>query len=127
MAELQPLAGLTGLVELTAENTNVKDATVLQGLTNLHDVRVSNSAGAPIKGMEFFRNRAPVREKTAPRARPFLTRTIHEYLLRRPVLSSGEDFLVRPPRRTARTPSAASRARSPGGLRPRTPRDGIHE
>lgn len=72
MAELQPLAGLTGLVELTAENTNVKDATVLQGLTNLHDVRVSNSAGAPIKGMEFFRNRAPVREKTAPRARPSL-------------------------------------------------------
>ncbi len=59
--------------------------------------------------------------------RRVLARTIHEYLLRRPILSSGEDFLVRPPRRTASTPPAASGARSPGGLRPRTPRDGIHE
>ena len=32
-----------------------------------------------------------------------LTWTIHEYLLRRPILSSGEAFFVRPPRRTVRT------------------------
>ena len=56
-----------------------------------------------------------------------LARTIHEYLLRRPILSPGVAFLVRPPRRTASTPASASLARSPGGLRSRTPRDGIHE
>jgi hypothetical protein len=54
-------------------------------------------------------------------------RTIHEYLLRRPILSPGEAFLVRPPRRTASTPASASRASSLGGLPSRTPRDGIHE
>jgi len=53
--------------------------------------------------------------------------TIHEYLLRRPTLSPCEAFLVRPPRRTASTPASALLARSPGGLRSRTPRDGIHE
>ena len=69
---------------------------------------------------------------------PHLARTIHEYLLRRPIrrpeplggvpiLSSGGAFLVRPPRRTASTPTLALLARSPGGLRSRTPRDGIHE
>ena len=57
----------------------------------------------------------------------FLARTIHEYLLRRPILSPGGAFLVRPPRRTAGTPASALLARSPGGLRFRTPRDGIHE
>ena len=57
----------------------------------------------------------------------FLARTIHEYLLRRPILSPGGAFLVRPPRRTADTPASALLARSPGGLRSRTPRDGIHE
>ena len=56
-----------------------------------------------------------------------LTRTIHEYLLRRPILSSGGAVLVRLPRRTASTPVSASLARSPGGLRSRTPRDGIHK
>ena len=53
--------------------------------------------------------------------------TIHEYLLRRPILSPGGAVLVRPPRRTARTPPWAFLARSPSGLRSRTPRDGIHE
>src|SRR2546428_3911740 len=56
-----------------------------------------------------------------------LARTIHEYLLRRPILSPGGAFLVRPPRRTVSTPTSALLARSPGGLRSRTPRDGIHE
>ena len=56
-----------------------------------------------------------------------LTRTIHEYLFRRPILSPGGAFLVRPPRRTASTPASALLAKSPGGLRSRTPRDGIHE
>lgn len=45
-----------------------------------------------------------------------LTRTIHEYLLRRPIFSPGGAFLVRSPRRTASTPPSASLARSPGGL-----------
>ena len=65
-----------------------------------------------------------------------LARSIHEYLLRRPtrrpeplggvpILSPGGAFLVRPPRRTANTPMSALLARSPGGLRSRTPRDGI--
>jgi hypothetical protein len=58
---------------------------------------------------------------------PRLARTIHEYLLRHPILSPGGAFLVRPPRRTASTPTSALRARSPGGLQSRTPRDGIHE
>jgi len=58
---------------------------------------------------------------------PLLDWTIHEYLLHRPTLSSGEAFLVRPPRRTASTPAPASRARSPDGLRSRTPRDDIPE
>jgi len=58
---------------------------------------------------------------------PFLARTIHQCLLRRPILSLGEPVLVRPPRRTAGTPAAAFRARSLGGLPSRTPRDGIHE
>ena len=35
-----------------------------------------------------------------------LAQTIHGYLLRRPILSSGGTFLVRPPRRTASTPPA---------------------
>jgi hypothetical protein len=61
------------------------------------------------------------------RLRDALTRTIHEYLLRRPIFSPGGAFLVRPPRRTASTPPSASLARSPGVLRSRTPRDGIHE
>ena len=56
-----------------------------------------------------------------------LTRTIHECPLRRPILSPGGAFLVRPPRRTASTPASALRARNPGGLQSRTPRDGIHE
>jgi len=56
-----------------------------------------------------------------------LPRTIHEYLLRRPILSLGEAFLVRPPRRTERSPTSALLARSPGVLRSRTPRDDIHE
>ncbi len=56
-----------------------------------------------------------------------LARTIHEYLLRRPILSPSGAVLVRPPRRTACTPALASRARSPADLRSRTPRDGIHE
>jgi hypothetical protein len=56
-----------------------------------------------------------------------LARTIHEYLLRRPILLPGGAFLVRPPRRTASTPTSASLPRRPGGLRSRTPRDGIHE
>jgi hypothetical protein len=56
-----------------------------------------------------------------------LTRTIHEYLLLRPIFSPGGAFLLRPPRRTASTPPSASLARNPGGLRSRTPRDGIHE
>jgi hypothetical protein len=52
---------------------------------------------------------------------------IHQYLLRRPILSPGGAFLVRPPRRTARTPMSALLARSPSGLRSRTPLDGLHE
>jgi hypothetical protein len=56
-----------------------------------------------------------------------LARTIHKYLLRRPILLPGGAFLVRPPQRTASTPTSASLARSPGGRRSRTPRDGIHE
>src|SRR5712664_2745475 len=56
-----------------------------------------------------------------------LAPTIHEYLLCRPILSPGGAFLVRPPRRTASTPTSALLAKSPGGLRSRTPRDGIHE
>jgi len=49
-----------------------------------------------------------------------LTRTFHQYLLRRPILSPDEAFLVRPPRRTASTPPLASLARSPRGLQSRT-------
>ena len=45
-----------------------------------------------------------------------LARTIYEYLLRRPILSPGGAFLVRPPRRTTSTPRSALLARSPGGL-----------
>ena len=60
-------------------------------------------------------------------SRHALARTIHEYLLRRPILSPGGAFLVLPARRTARTPTSALIARSPGGRRSRTPRDGIHE
>ena len=56
-----------------------------------------------------------------------LVRTYHEYLLRRPILSPDGAVLVRPSRRTARTPPSALLARSPNGLRSRTPRDGIHE
>jgi len=54
-------------------------------------------------------------------------RTIHEYLLHRPILSPAGVFLVWPPRRTARTPPSALLARGSGGLRSRTPRDGTHE
>jgi len=36
-----------------------------------------------------------------------LARTIHEYLLRRPILSPGGAFLVRSSRRTASTPPSA--------------------
>ena len=57
----------------------------------------------------------------------FPARTIHEYLLRRPILSPGEAVLVQPSRRTASTPASASRASSLGGLPSRTPRDGSHE
>src|SRR6266850_1068791 len=53
--------------------------------------------------------------------------TIHEYLLRRPILSPGGAVLVRPPGRTASTSPSTLLASSPGGLRSRTPRDGIHE
>jgi hypothetical protein len=60
-------------------------------------------------------------------SRHALARTIHAYLLRRPTLSPGVAFLVRPPRRTARTPRSALLARSPGVLRSRTPREGIQE
>ncbi len=56
-----------------------------------------------------------------------LARTIHEYLLRCPILLPGGAFLVRHPRWTAGTPTLASLVRSPGGLRSRTPRDGIQE
>ncbi len=56
-----------------------------------------------------------------------LVRTYHEYLLRRQILSPDGAVLVRPSRRTARTPPSALLARSPNGLRSRTPRDGIHE
>src|SRR3989442_10129848 len=53
---------------------------------------------------------------------------MHEYLLRHPILSTGGAFLVRPPRRTAgSTPASSSLARSPGDLRSRMPRYGIHE
>src|SRR5688572_6345038 len=56
-----------------------------------------------------------------------LARTIHAYLLRRPILSPGRVFLVRPPRRTTSMPTSALLARNPGELRSRTPRDGTHE
>src|SRR2546426_12296984 len=57
-----------------------------------------------------------------------VARTIQEYLLRRPILSAGGAFLVRPPRRTAAgTPVSSSLARSPGGLRSQPPRYGIPE
>jgi hypothetical protein len=56
-----------------------------------------------------------------------LARTIHEYLLQRPILSPGAAFLVRSPRRTASTPASPSLARSRGGLRSQPLRDGIHE
>jgi hypothetical protein len=42
-----------------------------------------------------------------------LTRTIHEHLLQRPILSPGGAFLVRSSRRTASTHASPSRARSP--------------
>jgi hypothetical protein len=45
-----------------------------------------------------------------------LTQTIHEYLLRRPIPSPGGAFLVRPPRRTASTPTSALLARSPASF-----------
>jgi hypothetical protein len=61
------------------------------------------------------------------RTRRPLARTIHQCLLRRPILSPGGAVLVRTPRRTAGTPASASRVSSPGGLPSRTPRDGIHE
>ena len=44
-----------------------------------------------------------------------LARTIHKYLQRRPILSPGGAFLVRPSRRTASTPPSALLARSSGG------------
>src|SRR5207244_6511236 len=57
-----------------------------------------------------------------------LTRVIHGYLLRRPILSPGAALLLQPPRRTAvSTPASSSVSRSHGGLRSRTPRYGIHE
>src|SRR2546427_9916025 len=57
-----------------------------------------------------------------------LAPTIHECLLRHPILLPGGAFLVRPPRRTTEgTPPSAVLARSPGGLRSRPSRDGIHE
>ncbi len=59
--------------------------------------------------------------------RAALARTVHEYLLRRPILSPVGAFLVRSPRRTASTPMSALLARNAGGLRSRTPREGIRE
>src|SRR5207249_5117529 len=57
-----------------------------------------------------------------------LTRVIHGYLLRRPILSPGAALLLQPPRRTAAsTPASSSVARSHGGLRSRPPRYDIHE
>ncbi|MGZ8384289.1 MAG: hypothetical protein ACXWWE_09800, partial [Nitrospira sp.] len=56
-----------------------------------------------------------------------LARTIHEYLLRRPILSLSWAFLLRPPGQTVGTPASAVHGRSLGGLQSRTPRDGIHE
>src|SRR5439155_21828130 len=62
-----------------------------------------------------------------PHAGCILTRITHKCLLRRPMLSPGSAFLVRPPRRTAAsTPASPSLARSPGGLRSQPPRYDIH-
>jgi len=66
----------------------------------------------------------PLQMEDSPQA---LARTIHEHLLCRPILSPGVAFLIRPPRRTTCRPTSALLARNPGGLRPRTPCDGIHE
>src|SRR5439155_33770 len=72
-----------------------------------------------------------------------LARTIHEYLLRRPILSRGcpllfklqwamgfsrrtDDPLHSEEQRVPRTPASSSLARSPGGLRSQPPRYGIH-
>jgi hypothetical protein len=45
-----------------------------------------------------------------------LARTIHEYLLRRPILSPGGAFLVRPPRRTGSTPRQPYLREAPAGF-----------
>src|SRR2546421_9558401 len=67
-------------------------------------------------------------DDTSKRERLSTSRTIHECLLQQPILSSGRAFLDRPPQRTAwSTPASSSLARSPGGLRPRPLRYGIHE
>src|SRR5439155_25769295 len=59
--------------------------------------------------------------------RDVVARIPHGHLLRLPILSSGDVFLVRPPRRTAgSTPASSSLARSVGGLRSRPARYGIH-
>jgi O-antigen ligase len=47
--------------------------------------------------------------------------------LRRLILPSGVSFPIRTSRRTEPSSASASLARSPGGFRARTPRDGIHE
>lgn len=41
--------------------------------------------------------------------------------------AASSDPLARPPRRTVRAPMSASRARSSGGTRSQTPREGVHE
>jgi len=96
---------------------------VALSVVNLAQLRVVQ--GQPEKAEPLYRRALAIRERALGPSH--LARTIHEYLLRRPILSPGGAFLVRPPRRTARTPTAALRARSPGGLRSQTPRDGIHE
>jgi hypothetical protein len=90
---------------------------------NLAQLRVVQ--GQPGKAEPLYCRTLAIRKRALEPSH--LARTIHEYLLRRPILSPGGAFLVRPPRRTASTPPSALLARSPGGLRSRTPRDGIHE
>ena len=120
-AQAEPL--LTRALAIKEKLLGLDHPDMALSVGNLAQLRVVQRQ--PEKAEPLYRRALAIRKRALGPSH--LARTIHQYLLRRPILSPGGAFLVRPPRRTARTPPLALRARSPGGLRSQTPRDGIHE
>ena len=131
-AQAEPL--LTRALAINEKPLGLDHPDVALSVVSLAQLRVVQ--GQPEEAGPLYRRALAIRKRALGPSH--LARTIHAYLLRRPtrrleplggvpLLSPGGAFLVRPPRRTARTPTSALLARSPGGLRSQTPRDGIHE